>query len=258
MKFSILTPVHIWNEERRDQLFRAIESVKKQTFQDYEHIIVNDGSTLEVEIPKDDKTLVLNQPHLERVVAYNLAMENAKGEWFVCLDSDDELDPQYLEKFNEAIEANPEFKLFNCGSRYVHKNGSISVRGPFRPPEREVGHEEFGGANIVNGTFVWHRSLYDEMGGFPPAKVENVDCTEINYGGVRDLYMTSPWDFSAMAQIEFPELRKHYFIDRENEPDKAIKELGNPWGQDHYLFYKYTRKYRTFPFEDNLYIVHPR
>ena len=257
-RFSILTPVHLHSEERRDQLYRAIESVKKQTFQDYEHIIVNDGSTIDANIPKDDKTVVLEQPHLERVNAYRLAMENATGEWFACLDSDDEYDPTYLERFSFMIENFPEFKMFNCGSRYIHKDGKDSLRGPFEPKMLDVGHEEFGGANIVNGTFIWYRSVYEDLGGFPPMYVEDIDCSEINYGGVRRLAMSSPWDFSAYAQIEFPEIRKYFFIDRENEPNKAIRELGNPVGNDYYLFYKYTRKYHSMPFNENLYWVHPR
>jgi len=70
--------------------------------------------------------------------------------------------------------------------------------------------------------------------------------------------MGSPYDFAAAAQLEFPELRKHFMVDHENEPNKIIKELGNPWGQDFYLFYKYTRKFHSKPVKKYLYIVHPR
>ena len=45
-------------------------------------------------------------------------------------------------------------------------------------------------------------------------------------------------------------------VDHVNEPNKIIKELGNPWGNDFYLFYKYTRKYHTLSFKEYLYIVH--
>ena len=122
-KFSIFTPVHVWNQDRKDQLFRCIESIKKQTYKNYEHIIINDGSTLEVEIPKDDKTIVINKTHEERIIAFNEGFKIATGDWFAILDSDDEYDPQYLEKCVEFIQKWPEYKMFNFGCRYVHADG---------------------------------------------------------------------------------------------------------------------------------------
>jgi hypothetical protein len=58
--------------------------------------------------------------------------------------------------------------------------------------------------------------------------------------------------------MEFPGMRKFFFVDHDNEPDKIIKELGNPWGNDYYLFYKYTRKYHSMPIDEHLLIVHPK
>ena len=103
------------------------------------------------------------------------------------------------------------------------------------------------------------------MGAYPPIWIKNVDCTELNYGtsyGVkqpRDLFMGTPYDFSAAAQMEFPEIRPFFMVNVDSEPNKIIKELGNPWGNDYYLFYKYTRKYHSKPIEQEyLYIVHPK
>ena len=70
--------------------------------------------------------------------------------------------------------------------------------------------------------------------------------------------MNTPYDFSAAAQIEFPELRQFFMVDHEAEPHKIIKELGNPWGQDYYLFFKYTRKYHSKAVRECLYIVNPK
>ena len=107
----------------------------------------------------------------------------------------------------------------------------------------------------MNGTFVFHRSIYEDLGAFPPHHIENIDCSSLNYGGIRELWMTSPYDFSAAAQLEFPELQKYFMVDHVAEPHKIIKEFGNPWGQDHYLFYKYTRKYHSKPIDKYLYKV---
>lgn len=156
------------------------------------------------------------------------------------------------------IKDNPGYKMFNFGNIYVHKDGKVSKRGPFKPKKKKEGHEKFSGGKIVKGTYVLERSVWEEMGGFPPETAKDVDCTEINYGGIRDLHMNTPYDFAAYAQVEFPEIREFFMINHEAEPNKIIKELGNPWGDDFYLFYKYTRKYHSKPIEEYLYKVHPR
>jgi len=259
IKFSVITPVHIWSEDRREWLFRAIKSLKNQTYQNYEHIIINDGSTLDVEIPSDDHTVVINQVHEERVIAFSSGFALARGDWFVILDSDDEFDPQYLEKCVSFIKKYPKYKMFNFGCKYIHKDGGTALRDAFLLPKKKVGHEIFGGGNVVSGTFIWHRSIYDDIGAFPQSHITNIDTTDINYGGVRDLYMGSPYDFSAYAQLEFPEIRKYYMVKHPDHPKHLVKELGNPWGQDYYLFYKYTRKYHSKPIlGEYLYWVHPR
>lgn len=257
-RFSIITPVHVWNEYRKNSLLRAIESVKNQTFQDFEHIIINDGSPVAFEVPNYEWIKVITKTHEERIIAYNAGFKEATGQYFCLLDSDDEYEKTYLERFNYHIKRHPKYRLFNCGARYDHKDGNVSTRNAFRPKKEAVGHEVFSGGNIVNGTFVWKKEVYDKLGAYPEATIQNIDCSEINYGGVRDLFMGTPYDFSAMAQLEFPEIRQYFMVDHDNEPHKIIKELGNPWGNDFYLFYKYTRRWHSYAFDEYLYIVHPK
>ena len=258
--FSIITSVNLCDQERVDKFLRCIESVKKQTFRNFEWVIVDDGSPMPF-LWKDTlsgipKIKVIHKEHAERVIGYNTGFQKAKGEWFTLLDSDDAYDPSYLSTLYQHIVENPMYKLFNFGSVHIDSEGDRRNRDAFKPKVEEVGHEVFGGGNIVWGTFAFHRSVYEDLGAYPPAVIENIDCSEINYGGVRNLYMNTPYDFSAAAQIEFPELRQYFMVDHEAEPEKIIKELGNPWGNDHYLFLKYTRKYHSKPFDKYLYIVH--
>lgn len=258
-RFSVITPVHLWSSKRVDDFVRCIQSVRNQTFKSFEWIVVNDGSIVPFLWDSiRDVAIVLEQPHLERVVAYNKAFEAMTGEWVVFLDSDDELTPDALEKLVKIIDENSEYSLINFGCKFIHKDGKENLRGPFEPKKETVGHEIFGPGNIVNGTFIFKRSVWEEMGGFPPQDNKNMDCTEINYGGVRDLSMCNPWDFSALAQLQYPELRQFFFIDFHSEKDKLIKEMGNPWGNDFYLFFKYTRQYFSKPVKEYLYVVHLR
>lgn len=253
--FSIFTPVHVWNEGRAKDLLRAIESLKNQTYRNFEHIIINDGSTLPFDVPHYPWIRVINQEHNERIIAFNNGFSKARRQWFAVLDSDDEWSPNYLERCCQFIKDWPDYKLFNFGCRYIHKDGGEAQRDAFQLPELEIGHEVFGGGNIVSGTYIWHRSVYDDIGGFPPSGAE-IDVPWYRPG---PLYMGSPYDFSAYAQNEFPEIQQFFQVKHPDHPKGLPKELGNPWGQDYYLFYKYTRKYHSKPIlGEYLYIVHPR
>lgn len=252
-KFSIITPVHAWHRLKLIQLKRCERSLNTQSVRNFEWIVVDDGSPMKFKT-QADKTIT--QPHHERIVALNKGLKKSRGEWIVFLDSDDEFFGHTMECLTQMIDKNPDHKMFNFASLHVNKNFDTRIRGAFKPEEKEVGHEVFSGGNIVNGTFVFSREIYNDLGGYPPTTIKDIDTTELNYGGVRDLKMTNPWDFSAAFQLEFPEQQEFFSVDKEAEPKKVIKEIGNPWGNDHYLFYKYTRKYKSKPYDIPLIIIH--
>ncbi len=263
-KFSIITPVYIYSAVRHDQLLRAINSVAGQTIapEMYEHIVQDEGSPIPFNyLPqlqqmypwlKYERT----DAHIERLNNYHNAMSRATGEWFVLLDSDDMLSPYELDCLWDYIQKNPDYKLFNFGSMHFHKNYAVQFRDPFLPERKEVGHEVFGGGKIVNGTFIFHRSVYEELGGLPHGIIDVEDQDRLaSFYRTGPLAMTSPYDFSALAQYEFPEIQPYFQVDIEEQDRKVIKELGNPWGQDAYLFFKYTRKYWSLPLNYYLYQV---
>lgn len=242
MKFSILTSIHAWHPMKMQQLKRCYESLLRQSFEDWEMILVDDGSPNKIQsgpVSIESRIKIYNVEHLERINALREAMKQASGEWMVFLDADDEFFPHSLEAMNQMIEKNPDYKMFNYESFHVRRDFTSWIRGAFKPEKKDVGHEVFGGGNIVNGTFVFHRSIYEDLGGYP--KYER---------------MWSPWEFSITAQKEFPEIQQYFMVDHEDEPDKIAKELGNPWGNDFYLFYKYTRKYHSKPYDIPLIMIH--
>ena len=246
--FSIITPVYVHNQERKKQLFRAIDIVANQTYlwheeeKKFEHIIIDDGSR--VDISEEMKEICERYPwivfwrkdkHEERAITYNQAFEKATKDWFCFLDSDDMYSPYYLETVAEMISWEPKYKMFNFGSVHFHCDYRVTCRGPFTPKKLEKGHEVFGGGTIVNGTFVFHRECYEKLGGFP--------------------HFTNPWDFSTTAQEEYPELKQFFVVSHPDHKEGYPKELGNPWGNDFYIFYKMTREYHSKPIGAFLYMV---
>ena len=268
MRFSIITPFWVSNQDRADKFLKCIESITNQVYnhEQFEHILVNDGSTYEFDIPNYPWIKVINQPNMGRVEAYNTGFKNAKGEIFCLLDSDDEYADTYLGVVDWLYLSNPKTKIFNFGNTYFHKDGKITQRGPFKPKKKKIGHEIFGGGTVVNGTFVFHKSVYKKLGAFPKYIMKKIDCTKLNYPQykdqpkpyIRDLCSASPWDFSAMAQILFPEIQKYFMEKHPDHPEGLIREIGNPFGQDYALFYKYTRVYHSKPVNKYLLNVNPR
>ncbi|MCX8043071.1 MAG: glycosyltransferase family 2 protein, partial [Desulfobacterota bacterium] len=95
---SIIVPVY-----RQEQyLPQCLESIARQTFSNWECIIVNDGSpdpARIVEIAQyilNDNVVILHQENRGVCSARNTGIEHARGDYFVCLDADDYLHPDFL------------------------------------------------------------------------------------------------------------------------------------------------------------------
>jgi glycosyltransferase involved in cell wall biosynthesis len=83
-------------------LKRAVDSVVGQTFEDWEIIIINDGSTdSTARVAKkllSDKIRLIEQENKGLGPTRNVGFENAKYDWVVPLDADDYLMPEFLER----------------------------------------------------------------------------------------------------------------------------------------------------------------
>lgn len=108
-KFSIIIPAY--NMEK--YISKTLDSVMKQTFKDYEVIVVDDGSTDKtVEIAKKYDVKIIEHKHAGLSVVRNAAIKEAKGEYLILLDSDDWWDKDLLKKLNESSKNNAEVIRF--------------------------------------------------------------------------------------------------------------------------------------------------
>src|SRR5260370_26379421 len=110
----------------------CLDSIFAQTFQDFETIVVNDGSP---DTPELEKVL---QPYLDRIVyikqankgaagARKTAITRTRGEVLAFLDSDDSWMPNHLEAQMKQFETDPPLPL-------VYSN-ACPIRHPTRPLE---------------------------------------------------------------------------------------------------------------------------
>lgn len=94
---------------------RTIDSVLSQTFQDYEILIVNDGSEDDIEnwvkTIDDNRVRLISQANQGQSAARNVGICQSKGDYIAFLDSDDLWHPQKLEKQVDILDKNPEVGL---------------------------------------------------------------------------------------------------------------------------------------------------
>ena len=83
--FSVIIPTY----NRPETLDRAISSVLKQSFSDFELIIVNNGSERLHIAVKDDRIKILTEKKTGASYARNTGIQNANGQ-FICFLDDDE------------------------------------------------------------------------------------------------------------------------------------------------------------------------
>ena len=119
-KVSIIIPV--FNAEK--YVKETLDSVCRQSYENIEVIVVNDGST-------DQSMKILNGYHTDKKikiisiknsgvsVARNVGIENAKGEYITFVDSDDTIEKYMIEKLVDAIESG-DYGMAICGIKMCY------------------------------------------------------------------------------------------------------------------------------------------
>jgi glycosyltransferase involved in cell wall biosynthesis len=161
--FSVIIP--LFNSEIT--IAKTLRSVSQQSFNDFEVIIVDDGSTdnsvIEIQPFLTDERFCLIQQENEGVsAARNKGAERANGEYFAFLDSDDLLTPNWLSDFHACI-MNGKNDLCFCGASFDFRR------------QIQVGEEKF-----LAGTFCIRKGLFFEAGGYDK-KLNYAENTELGW-----------------------------------------------------------------------------
>jgi glycosyltransferase involved in cell wall biosynthesis len=140
-KISVILPVY----NAQSYLRESIESILNQSFQDFELIIINDGSTdgsLSImESYKDQRIRIINQSNAGLPISLNRAIASAKGEYLARQDADDISLPERLAKQVAYLDAHPQCALLGTWAQIVvektltdrslshpHMNGDIQLK----------------------------------------------------------------------------------------------------------------------------------
>ena len=111
MKVSVIIPVY----NSIAYLRRSVDSVLKQSFEDYEILLIDDGSTDGSEVICDeyaeqyDRVKAVHQQHRGVSSACNCGINNAHGKYLMFCDSDDYAEPDWMETLETIRESSVDY-----------------------------------------------------------------------------------------------------------------------------------------------------
>lgn len=130
VKVSIIMPVY----NAQKYLQKCLDAIAAQTMQDYEVILVNDGSTdrslelMEAFAAKHNgRVRILNKQNARQAAARNDGLKLACGEYIAFVDSDDYMEPDYLERLYQAAKEQDSDCVI-CGYTMVDDKGGVIRR----------------------------------------------------------------------------------------------------------------------------------
>lgn len=159
-----LVSVILCTYNRAGYLRRCIDSVIRQDFQDWELIVVDDGST--------DETFDIVNPYIQQyhqirymkhqnrglALARNLGIQAAIGHYITFIDSDDQYTPEHLSARITFMETHPEIDLISGG---FQTDEDIWVKDYFHPDQRIHIRD-----CVLGPTFFGRRSMFFALQGF--------------------------------------------------------------------------------------------
>lgn len=159
-KISVCLPVY----NRADYIKECIDSILSQTFQDFELLIVDDGSTdatCDIIQSYKDKRIKLIKNRHDYIETLNMLLNEASGKYIARMDSDDIMMPERLEVEYTYMENHPEVDILGTGIRCF---GDVEMD----IPSYHVGNigvkELLEGCCITNPTVMMRKSSINKIG----------------------------------------------------------------------------------------------
>jgi glycosyltransferase involved in cell wall biosynthesis len=135
-KISVILPVY----NAQSYLRESIESILNQSFEDFELIIINDGSTDDslsiMESYTDQRIRIINQSNAGLPISLNRAITISKGEYLARQDADDISLPARLAKQLAYLDAHPQCALLGTWAQILVEN---------TPTDRSLSHPHLNG-----------------------------------------------------------------------------------------------------------------
>lgn len=162
---SVIIPTY----NRGRMLKSAIDSVLAQTFQDFELIVVDDGSTDDT--PQllhtyASRITVIRQDNRGVSAARNRGIEHSSGKLIAFLDSDDHWLPAKLDRQTAFMEAHPGFSICQTEEIWIRNGVRVNPKKKHKKPSGMMFEPSLALCLISPSAVMIRRHLLDEVGGF--------------------------------------------------------------------------------------------
>jgi glycosyltransferase involved in cell wall biosynthesis len=165
---SVIIPVH----NRPEKVAHAINAVLAQTYQDFELIVVDDGSTdqtfatLQQIRVRHPHIKLLQQKNRGVAAARNAGVKISKGEWLAFLDSDDSWEPSKLQAQIDFLKKHPKFQVVQTRERWIRNGERVN---PHQKHQMQSGHifePSLELCLISPSAVLIAKNLFEDLGGF--------------------------------------------------------------------------------------------
>lgn len=159
MKLSIIIPVY----HTQDTLPRCLDSILRQSFTDYEVILVDDGSTddspkiCDAYSRQDGRVKVIHKENGGLSDARNAGIHEAKGEYITFIDSDDTIAEDTLSLVIEKIITYPKTDILEYPVMERLGNGSKEHLLSFKEKEYQDAIDYWLEEKAYNHTYAWNK-----------------------------------------------------------------------------------------------------
>jgi Glycosyltransferases involved in cell wall biogenesis len=240
MKYRVSIIIPCYNQGAF--LGETLDSVLAQSMNDWECIIVNDGSSDDCEsvalsyCNKDARFKYYYQDNSGPSVARNNGIMHSCGDFILPLDSDDIVDPTYCEKAVSVLDSNPDVKLVYCKASLF----GLTV-GEWKLPD--YNYEDLLWRNMIFNSAFFRRSDFDKTSGYNENMREGLEDWDFW------LSLLSPED--QVYRIE--EVLFHYRIRTSSRNESSRASLDLLYSQ---IVFNHQDKYASFLSGAHLIAIH--
>jgi glycosyltransferase involved in cell wall biosynthesis len=231
IEFSVIIPLY----NKVNYIKDCLESVLKQSHQNFEVIIVNDGSTdgseKVVETFEDPRIRLVQQENKGASSARNYGISIANSDWIALLDADDYWYPNHLEELSKMILNFPKANVI-CNNYEVLLNKTHIKRPTFsldKPLKAQYIKDYFKASKIDPLTLTcslgFTKSIFNEVGGFDEMIRSGQDTDLLIRFGLSSVMAYNPKiTFRYITQSENNLTKSEMISDRIKIFKKYIKE----------------------------------
>jgi len=149
----------------------AIESVLHQSFENFDLLIVNDGSTDHTEAIvrsfKDSRIRLINRTNGGVAAALNTGLRFARGTYIARFDADDICYPNRLTEQYYFMQANPQYHIVGSGVDYMDRAGNlIFTSTPFNLTKKRTEAALLRTCPFIHSSVIYRKDSILEFGGY--------------------------------------------------------------------------------------------